>query len=539
MEQDLEKLYKLQKLLISSESAKLLSIRKVTQDNSGKKTPGLDNKLILTPIEKFNLTKQLTLNGKSSSIKRTYIRKADGNQYPLGILTIKDRVKQMLAYLALSPQWEAQFESESYGFRSGRSVLDAIESIFIGISKKPKWVLDAHISKCFDQINHEYLLYKCNTYSEMQKQIRAWLKAGILDGENYTFPEMGTPQGGVILPLLSNIVFHGLQTRLDSYINTLFEHRSNNRQSLTFVRYANKFVVMYPDRNVLENLKKVIQEFLKPVGLKLSPTKTRIIHTLKATKEMEPGFTFLGFDIIQKPKWIDMRAAFTKPRSDQKFITLITPSKKSVKKHKYKIRDIIRRYRGVNQEKLIQKLNPIIQVWALSKRTQMSNNTFQALDQYLFTHLWKWARKRHPKMSKVKLKAKYWHINGQRSWIFGIKEKEKIIIQLQLHSKISIQRHAKVKGNASPFDGNLIYWSKRIGKNSLIPPIKARLIREQDGLCEICKNLFLPDDIIESNYIVPKALGGKNLQTNVYAVHRYCQLTKTKVKIRQIPQYRK
>lgn len=445
----------------------------------------------------------------------------------------------MLAYLALSPQWEAKFESESYGFRPGRSVLDAIESIFIGISKKPKWVLETHISKCFDQINHEYLLYKCNTYSEMQKQIRAWLKAGILDGENYTFPEMGTPQGGVILPLLSNIVFHGLQTKLDSYINTLFEQCSNNRQSLTFVRYANQFVVMYPDRNVLENLKKVIQEFLKPIGLKLSPTKTRIIHTLRATKETEPGFTFLDFDIIQKPKCIEMRAAFTKPRSNQKFITLITPSKESVKKHKYKIRDIIRRCRSVNQEKLIQKLNPIIQVWALSKRTQMSCNTFQALDQYLFIHLWKWARKRHPKMSKIKLKAKYWHINGQRSWIFGIKEKEKIIIQLQLHSKISIQRHVKVKGTASPFDGNLIYWSKRTGKSSLISPIKARLIREQDGRCEICKNLFLPDDIIESNYIVSKALAGKNLQTNVHAIHRYCQLTKTKVKIRQIPHYRK
>jgi RNA-directed DNA polymerase len=468
-DQEWEKMYKLQKLLISSNSAKHLSVRKVTQDNAGKRTPGVDKKIITSPKEKFELAKQLRLNGKSSPIRRTYIPKPDGNQRPLGIPTIEDRAKQTLAYLALCPQWEAQFETGSFGFRPGRSVLDAMEAIFAGIAKKPKWILDADISKCFDQINHQYLIEKCNTFPEMKKQIRAWLKAGILDGKEYTFPEMGTPQGGVISPLLANIALHGLRNKLDEYINSLGGHRPNNRKSLTFVRYTDEFVLMYPDKDVLEKLKEVTQKFLEPIGLQLNPTKTRMVHTLEVTNEKSPGFTFLGFDIVQKPKWIRMRAAFTKRKSNQQFITLITPSKEGIKRHKLKIREIIQSSRGISQERLIHKLNPIIRGWALSKRSQISSNTFQELDSYLFLHLWKWARKRHPKMSKYKLKEKYWQKLLGTNWVFGVNKNEEVIIRLQLHSKISIVRHAKVKGASSPFDGNSIYWEKRVGKDPLIP----------------------------------------------------------------------
>lgn len=527
--QEHEKMYKLQKLLISSKLAKYLAVKRVTKDDSGKKTPGVDNKLVTTPSERFALANKLTLKGTSSPIKRVYLQYPDGKRRRLGIPTIEDRAKQMLAYLALCPQWESQFEAGSYGFRPGRSVLDAVEDVFLGISKKPKWVLDADISKCFDEINHQYLIDKCNTFPEMRKQIHAWLKVGILYGEEYTFPEMGTPQGGIISPLLVNIALHGLRENLDDYINTLGGHRPN-RQSLTFVRYADDFVLMYPDRDILENLIEVVQKFLEPLGLKLHPIKTRIVHTLNGTKELPPGFTFLGFDVIQKEKRTRQRRAVNKKESIQMFITRITPSKEGVKKHKIKIREIIRRYRGVSQERLIQILNPIIRGWALSKRTQFSSKTFQDLDAYLWLHLWKWARKRHPKMSKIKLKDKYWQKVGKQNWVFGTKSgngTEEVSYKIQLHSKIPIKRHAKVKGTASPFDGNLIYWAKRTGKSTLIPPIKTRLIREQNGRCGICGNYFLPDDIIERDHIIPKELGGKNQRDNVHAVHRYCHLNKT------------
>jgi RNA-directed DNA polymerase len=534
--QELEKMYKLQKLLISSKSAKYLAVRKITQDNAGKRTPGVDKILVCTPTEKYTLANKLKLDGKSSPIYRTYIPKPDGSSRPLGIPTIEDRAKQMLAYLALCPQWEVHFEEGSYGFRPGRSVQDAMESIFLGISKKPKWVLDADISKCFDEINHQYLIEKCNTFPEMKLQILAWLKAGILDGEEYVFPEMGTPQGGIISPLLTNIALHGLRDRLNTHINSLGGHRPNNRQALTYVRYADDFIIMYPDKDVLEDLKKVVQEFLDPIGLKLHPTKTRMVHTLSATKDSSPGFTFLGFDIIQRKKRFKQRRVkrFKHVESNQQFITLITPSNKGIKEHKRKLREIIRRYRGGTQERLIQVLNPVIRGWAYSKRSQIASKTFQSLDAYIFLHLWKWARKRHPKMSKIKLKDKYWHQNGTRNWVFGVKQKDTIVSQLQLHSKIPIKRHVKVKGTASPFDGNLIYWAERSGKSILIPVYKARLIKDQKGRCGICGDSFLPEDIIERDHIIPKALGGKNIRNNVHAVHRYCHLNKTKAEMTSI-----
>lgn len=528
------KMYKLQELLISSSSAKYLATRMVTQDNAGKRTPGVDKRIITKPEDKFALANSLQIDGKSSPIKRVYLEYPDGKRRPLGIPTIEDRAKQALAYLALSPQWESNFEATSYGFRPGRSVSDAMENVFLGISKKPKWVLDADISKCFDEINHQYLLNKCDTYPRMRKQIRSWLKAGVLDGKDFALPEMGTPQGGVISPLLANIALHGLREVLDEHINSLGGHRPNNRQALTYVRYADDFVLMYPDKTILEDLKRVTEEFLKPIGLELHPTKTRLVHTLERTNDLPPGFTFLGFDVVQKPKRNAQRKATVKRQTKQNFITLITPSKQGVTKHKAKLREIIRRYKGARQERLIQVLNPIIRGWALSKRSQISSKTFQALDAYLWMHLWKWARKRHPKMSKIKLKEKYWHRIGNRNWVFGVEKEGQVVTTLQLHSKIPIKRHIKVKGTASPYDGNLNYWATRTGKSPLIPPIKARLIREQKGRCGICKEFFLPDDIIERDHIVPLVLGGKNLRSNVHAVHRYCHLSKTKAEMSKI-----
>lgn len=525
---EIEKMHKLQRLLLRSSYAKFLATRKITQDNAGKRTPGVDKLIIKSPKDKYNLATNVKVDGKCSPISKKYIPKPDGRNRPLGIPTIEDRVKQELVYLAMGPQWEAQFEATSYGFRPGRSVVDAIENVWVGIGKKPKWVLDADISKCFDSINHKYLIEKCNTFKSIKRQIKSWLKAGILEVEEYTLPEMGTPQGGVISPLLSNIALHGLRERLDTYINSLGGHRPNNRQSLTYVRYADDFVLMHPDKETLIQLKSETEEFLKPIGLELHPEKTRIVHTLESTPSTSAGFTFLGFDVIQKPLRIKQRATQRRKESKQTFFTLIRPSKEGIKTHKKKLRDIIRRYKGATQERLIQELNPVIRGWALAKRTVISSDIFQSLDKYMYIHLWKWARKRHAKMSKFKLKDMYWHTIQSNNWVFGSKSNNEIKLRLQQHSKISMKRHAKVKGNASPFDGNLIYWAQKTGKSLLIPDYKARLIREQHGHCGICGDLFIPDDIIERDHIIPKSLGGLNRRDNVHAVHRYCHQQKTK-----------
>ena len=463
--QEYEKLYKLQKTLLKSKSAKFLAVRKVTQDNSGKGIPGVDNVLIKTPSEKFALSTLLKLDGKSSLLKRVYIDYPNRKRRPIQIPTITDRAKQMLAYLAFCPQWEAEFEASSYGYRPGRTVNDAIEDIFIGILNKPKWILDAHISKCFNEINYRYLIEKCNTFPEMQKQIQAWLKVGILDGGEFTFPELATPQGGVFSPFLVNILLHGLQEHLDKYFNKLGRNYLNKKKYLSYVRYANDFILMHPDKEILKYLEKETIKFLQPIGLKLHPIKTKKVHTLNPTKKLPAGFTFLDYDIKQYPIRAKQRKIANKKFSEQSFIILITPSKEEINKHKQKLREIIHRYRGIDQARLIQLLNPIIRKWTCSKSSRIKSTIFQNLDTYLWLLLWKWCRYRHRKMPKMILKKKYWHVEGKKNWIFGVKDDSKIQIKLQLHSKISLKRNVKVKGNASPFDGNHIYWDTRTGKS--------------------------------------------------------------------------
>lgn len=442
-EKKLEKMYKLQKTLVSSKFAKYLAVREVTQDNTGNKTRGVDKKLIPSPKEKFDLANKLLLKGTSSPIKITYLVYPSGKRRPLCIPTIEDRAKQMLAYLAMCPQWEANFETNNYGFRPRRSLQEDMEDVFLEIGNKPKWVLDSKISKCFDEINHQYLLDKCETYPQMQKQICCWLKEGILYGGEYAFPEMGTLQSGIISPLLANIALHGIREDIDRYINTLGGlggYRPNNRQTIKFFRYGDNFVIMHPNKEVILQLREVIQEFLKPIGLKLNPIKTRMVHTLNATEKTLPGFTFLGFDVIQCEKLLRQRAVFTQRDYKQDYSKLITPSKESTQAHRLKIRQIIRQSQGVDQENLIKKLNPIIRRWAFSKRSQIANKIFQNLDAYLWLHLWKWARKRHPKMSKIKLKEKYWHKVGKKNSVFGVKNnKGNLNLKLQLHSKIHIK----------------------------------------------------------------------------------------------------
>ncbi len=196
----------------------MLAIRRVTQDNQGKKASGVDGKSSLTPKERILLTARLRIDGKSDNVKRVYLPKKGscGSKRPIGIPTIQDRAKQSLVLLALEPEWEAKFEPNSYGFRPGRSCHDAINAIYLGINKVPKYILDADIAECFDKIDHEALLIKLDTFPKFKKQIKAWLKAGILDSLDLKNPTAGTPQGGVISPLLCNIALHGLEKHLKS-----------------------------------------------------------------------------------------------------------------------------------------------------------------------------------------------------------------------------------------------------------------------------------------------------------------------------------
>jgi len=287
---------RLQKLLMKSYAAKCLAVRRVTQDNQGKSTAGVDGVKSLTPTERLELVETLKMGTKAKATRRVMIPKpGKAEMRPLGIPTMADRALQCLVKLALEPEWEARFEENSYGFRPGRSSHDAIGAIYTSINKMPKYVFDADISKCFDRIDHKALLYKLNTFPALRRQVKSWLKAGYILNHQWEKTHAGTPQGGVISPLLANIALHGME----QHIRSCFKSNATTKYELGVVRYADDFVILHKDLKVLEGCIKGASEFLASIGLELHPDKTRVVHTLNSHGNQNPGFNFLGFNIRQ------------------------------------------------------------------------------------------------------------------------------------------------------------------------------------------------------------------------------------------------
>lgn len=237
-----KKVKNLQKLMVRSVSVKLKAIRRVTQENDGKHTPGVDGKICDSPAARLALLyESLRLQGyKPKPVRRVYIPKANGKQRPLGIPTVKDRVMQAIVKLALEPEWESRFEANSYGFRPGRSCMDAIEAIHTTLNHRSQaWILDADISGGFDNINHEMLLKRLPVFTTT---IRRWLKAGVVELGQLKDVEAGTPQGGVISPLLANIALNGLERAFGAERGdgTLIPpaRRKGQNQGISVIRYA-------------------------------------------------------------------------------------------------------------------------------------------------------------------------------------------------------------------------------------------------------------------------------------------------------------
>lgn len=517
---DVKTVRKLQRLLMRSWSARLLAVRKVTQDNKGKKTAGVDGVKSLTAKQRLAMSETLRVEGKAQPVRRAWIAKDKSNEKrPLGIPTMHDRALQTLVKLALEPQWEAHFEPNSYGFRPGRSCHDAIGAIFNAINRKAKYVLDADIEKCFEQIDHAALLKKINTNPSIARQLKKWLKVGVMEDGKLFPTESGTIQGGNISPLLSNIALHGLETTI------IKKFPSNHRRRFRppqVIRYGDDLVVLHQDLEIIEQCQEVTSEWLKEMGLKLRLSKTRISHTLKAIDE-KPGFDFLGFNIRQYPVGKTRSGNLSRGRK-LGFKTLIKPSKAAMQGHVEKLRKTIKRDKHADQERLIKTLNPIIIGWSNYYSHVVSKKTFQNIKDTTYAMLRGWAVYRHPKKNKGWITSKYWRVNDGKGWIF---QPDNSGIQLYHHHQTPIKRYVKVKGSRSMYDGDWIYWSKRLGRHPGVKPRMSKLLREQQGKCQECGLYFMDGEELETDHIIPRKRGGSDAINNRQLLHKHCHHRKT------------
>ena len=535
---DVKLVRQLQKLLIKSQAAKILAVRRVTQDNQGRKTAGVDGAKSLTPKQRLALVDKLKLGTKVSPTRRVWIPKPGKEEKrPLGIPTMYDRALQGLVKLVLEPEWEARFEPNSYGFRPGRSCHDAIGAIFSSIKHKSKYVLDADISKCFDNINHKKLLEKLNTYPTLRKQIRAWLKAGVMDGLELKPTDRGTPQGGTISPLLANIALHGMENVIKTLARNfdMKDNRGNQQgrrdkeRSVSIIRYADDFVILHEDINTLNKCIEVITLWLNDIGLELKPSKTRITHTLNSYKKEKAGFDFLGFNVKQQKK-----GKYTCGRNRKgtllRFKTIITPSKEAQKRHYKKLADIIDRSKGQSQIALIGRLNPVIRGWCNYYANVVSTKVFERLTYIIKYKLFRWGKKRHRNKGMKWVMKKYFQTIGSRRWVFAARTRDNPFpTYLISHYDTKIYRYVKVKGDASPYDGNLVYWSSRQGKHPEMPTRTAFLLKKQKGKCNWCKLYLRDGDVIELDHIIPKSKGGRDEYENWQLLHRHCHDKKTNI----------
>lgn len=517
---DVKTVHKLQKLLTKSWSAKCISVRKVTQDNKGKRTAGIDGKTALKQAERIELVRTLNLKLKAKPLRRVWIPKPGSNeQRPLGIPTIQDRATQALVKLALEPEWEAKFEPNSYGFRPGRSCHDAIEAIYVATHYTPKYVLDADITKCFDRINHQALLNKIGTYPQLRRIIKTWLKAGVMEGETLFPTEEGTPQGGVISPLLANIALHGLESSIrDAFPESIrVNGKKINHQKPTVIRYADDFLILHKEIEVIEKAQSVVADWLAGMGLELKPSKTRITHTLE-TVNNNVGFDFLGFNVrlFRVGKRQHRTSGMTHLLLD--FKAIIKPSKEAVKRHYGKVAEVIGNYKSAPQNVLISKLNRIIYGWCNYYSSVISKKIFRKLDHLVTKRLLRWAKRRHQHQSRRKTVQKYWSISQDRRWDFTAKDGQR----LKTYADTPIRRHVKVKGTKSPYDGDWVYWTKRMGRHPETTRRVATLMKIQKGKCSICGLNFKYGDEMEVDHIIPRSQGGKDMYKNLQLLHKHC-----------------
>lgn len=491
---------RLQYLLTHSFFAKALAVKKVTTNN-GKNTPGIDRVLWSTPQSKMKAVYSLTdKKYKAKPLKRVYIEKyGKKEKRPLGIPTMYDRAMQALYSLALDPIAEATADSKSFGFRKGRSCHDACEHAFTALSRKysAQWILEGDIKGCFDNISHQWLIDNIPMDKSVLKQ---FLKAGYIFKRDLFPTDSGTPQGGIISPILANMALDGLQKLLEDIYDTNSNGKKDSlwhrKHKVNLIRYADDFIVTAADEKTAYDIKRNIKDFLQNRGLELSESKTKITH-------INDGFDFLGWNFR---------------KYNEKLI--IKPSEKSIKKLSEGLRHtILGKGKAWTQDLLILKLNQQLRGWANYHQSCVAKEAFSKIDYLLWNLLRRWAKRRHHNKGKKWILNKYWRRYKNQAWAFSTDENT-----LMRMDRVEIVRHIKVCSTKNPYIDTEYFAERRFlqGVRKLSGKFKY-IWRNQKGLCYKCgESIDLSEDR-DIYYKVPKCNGGTDQISNLAYIHKYCK----------------
>jgi len=462
-----------------------------------------------TPEQKVNLINELakTIHTewktyKALPAKRVMIPKSDGNMRAMGIPTIQDRVMQAVIKLALEPYYEAKFESCNYGFRPAMGFRDAVEDVTNQLLQKQKWILNAGIKDCFDNIDHKYLLQQIGTH--WRKIVRRWLKAGYMYDERIHRATQGS-----ISPLFLNIVLDKMETDLIAHLGG----------TVHVIRYADDFVIIHEDKEVIEESRRFMEGWLNIRGLSLSEEKTKIVHSTE-------GFDFLGHHFRHYKNRIKgtyklqlLNGTKTEQnRANASHVFRAEPMKEKVKSHWKEISETIGKMKSVTPDILIKRLQPMITEWANRYRYVHATEAFSKLDHLLWKRLYQWANRRHPQKGKKWVANKYFGEVRGRKWTFMDMKTGKSLRAYSLH-KVKMGSYVKVGDDRSYYDGDSAYWADRLSKGyGDITPSKANMLKKQESICPHCNGRLTHDDLLEGHHKIYK--GGE--YSNFVLMHSHC-----------------